>query len=529
MNASRSTPLRALSLSAWLALTVGAQQPDHGAQPLGLLRSQNITADSPTEYTLLLLNLLSTSAIPTAIHPFSGPERASLLSAAAAASSAVDVCPSHSFEWSLPLVSAWINTNRGRQDRDGAVWQGRGLTAALTGGFVFERRFLSAAVRPIAFGTQNLAYTPLAGAGPAPADFSFPDPAISPYIDLPYRFGARPYGRIEPGESWIRVGAPFLSGGFTTASQHWGPAVIYPLVMGTEGAGYPRVFIETSVPLGIGRAKANWSVGRLESSGFTQLAPGERSRIAPALVGTFEPAGFPGLEVGAARMFHQRWSRTAATLSTAMEPFSVLYKTQAGELAAETNQMASIFARLAPPGGGVEVYGELYREDHSANFRDLVGEPDHASAYSVGLRRAWLVEGGVIRAFTLEGANGRISHIQRVRDQAPVYIHTALTEGHTFLGQPLGSSAAIGGGGVTAIVEQIEAQRSYSAEASLRRSVQRYEGGTWNGRLSGFYGLSLSRKEIDKNRTGSWSIGADYGFGFERGVNLTLERSFRWD
>ena len=227
-------------------------------------------------------------------------------------------------------------------------------------------------------------------------------------------------------------------------------------------------------------------------------------------------------------MFHQRWTRDGATLSTAMEPFSALLKDRVKQNAAETNQVASIFARVAPPGSGVEVYGELYREDHNYNLRDLIGEPDHASAYTVGLRRAWLTDERVVRAITIEAANGRISPIQRIRSQAPIYIHTALTEGHTFLGQPLGSSAVFGGGGITAVVEQIAAQRSYSVEGGLRRTVQQYEGGIYGGRLSGFYELSLRRNEQGHNGFHGWTIGVERGFGLERGGNLTIERTFQW-
>ncbi len=45
-----------------------------------------------------------------------------------------------------------------------------------------------------------------------------------------------------------------------------------------------------------------------------------------------------------------------------------------------------------------------------------MGEPDHASAYMLGLRRVWRRESDV-RAVTAEHANGRIAHLVRVRPQ----------------------------------------------------------------------------------------------------------------
>ena len=54
------------------------------------------------------------------------------------------------------------------------------------------------------------------------------------------------------------------------------------------------------------------------------------------------------------------------------------------------NQLASLFARWVLPGAGFEIYGEFGREDHSANLRDFLSEPDHGgSSRMLGLRKMW--------------------------------------------------------------------------------------------------------------------------------------------
>jgi hypothetical protein len=339
---------------------------------------------------------------------------------------------------------------------------------------------------------------------------------------MPYRFGPGTYGRTDPGESFIRLQAPFVAAGFTTTTQWWGPAHFYPLQIGAEAGGYPRLFLETSaVPLFIGRLKAHYSIGREETSGFLALETGRRSRLIPAFVATLTPAWLPGLEIGATRVFHVRWHREELTLGTAMLPFKGIFKASdaTGEtFARDLNQTATVFARVAPPGAGVEIYGEFYREDHSVNTRDFIGEPDHASAYTVGMRRAWR-QGRGVNAWTFEVANARISHLVRVRIQGPMYIHTAVREGHTHRGQALGSSSVPGGGAMSFGLESLKATSSWFVIGDVERTVIPTDYAT-TGRQSGYYGVRAGRTYGEPNRALSIQIGLQQGFGLERGRNL---------
>src|SRR6476469_10516372 len=110
------------------------------------------------------------------------------------------------------------------------------------------------------------------------------------------------------------------------------------------------------------------------------------------------------------------------------------------------NQIASLFARWAFPQSGVEMYGELGREDNAWDMRDLMLEPDHDMAYMLGLSRVWRRPAG--RLFVVRGEllNTAISHLSRVRWQAPPYIHFPIILGHTQDGQLLGAPSGYGGG-----------------------------------------------------------------------------------
>jgi len=507
----------------------GGQQPQWGVTPLSSARAEDLTAGSATEKLALLATSLSQTPATThtSIRPFTREERTKL-------SALVPL--THTSEWrrfavSEPSAFVWMNTASANPDRDGVVWQGRGVTAAITGGFGYELGVMSLAVNPIVFYTQNLGYDPASPIAVSQTDFR--NPFFGDFIDTPYRFGARAYSRWDPGESFLRIDLKSIGFGFSTAAQSWGPADRYPLLMGTGAGGYPRLFIETApIHARIASVKAHYSVGRLESSGFE--APkyqGFRSRLAPALVVSVVPAGFQTLELGGARLFHVRWSADELTASTAMLPFKGLLKqsSSTGENIGvrDLNQTASVFARLAPRGSGVEFFGELYREDHNVNIRDLIGEPDHESAYTLGFRRAWGSVSTRIRALEIEFANGRKSHLQRVREQGPVHLHYLLTEGHTLRGQPFASDVIPGGGGISVTYSTVGIARSITWHGGVEHTAQNIEGGTWDGKNTGNYRLEAILIERRRRATLSWRVGVRQGFGLERATNLTLAASVR--
>jgi hypothetical protein len=241
---------------------------------------------------------------------------------------------------------------------------------------------------------------------------------------------------------------------------------------------------------------------------------------------SFSPRSLAGLEIGGARFFHVRRRPDTDVWTVATLPLSGLLKTQSRDLVVGgQNQAAIAFVRVAPVGSGAEAYGEFYREDHNFNSRDLVAEPDHASAYTVGLRRAWSLPAGA-RAFTLEHVNSRISHVTRIRPQTPIYIHTPLVEGHTHLGQPLGSLTAQGGSGTIAAFEETNGDRSRDLSIEVRTVGHTQEGGTLGGKMSGHYVLRAGIGSVKSGKERYRWIQLRIGFGNLARTNLTL--GTRW-
>jgi len=481
--------------------------------------ARQATAGSAVERTLLMASLLSPARLWSSIRPLASAEAEAV---AKELRNQLGIDPEHGCRglWNRVVAHAWYNTSASRADRDGAVWQGKGLTMSVTGGLETRRGPVTVALAPLAAYSENRSFAP----SPAPATpGDYRDPNWGNVIDLPYRFGSRPVARIDPGESFVRVDARHGALSITAQSQQWGPAHFYPLLLGTEGPGYPRVLAETRrLPIWIGRISGQWHIGLLEASTETGLPVGQRSRVASAATASFIPRGFPGLELGGTRLFHVRRSPGALSWSTATLPFSGLLKAQSRDATiGGYNQLVSVFFRMAPPGRGIEAYGELLRDDHNADLRDLAIEPDHASAFTIGARRVW-ASNGRMDAVTIEHANARFSHLNRVRGQSPLYTHSSITEGHTFRGQPLGSSIVFGGQGMGLSWSRVAASRAFDAGIEIRSTAQNEEGGNLNGRQSGVYLMQFGEQHAVGAKRCGGRLELQLGYGGDGRTNVSL-------
>ena len=83
------------------------------------------------------------------------------------------------------------------------------------------------------------------------------------------------------------------------------------------------------------------------------------------------------------------------------------------------------------------------RNDHNINFRDLLLEPDHSQAITMGFQKS-LGNGAHRSRLRGEWANLSRSQTFQVRATPPYYVHHLVTQGYTQRGQIIG--AAIGPG-----------------------------------------------------------------------------------
>lgn len=362
----------------------------------------------------------------------------------------------------LPLsASAGFNSAFPFGSNDGAVWAGRGLTTSLQGGVALAWGPVSAVLDPIVFRAENTSFTLQPNGQTGTGRFANGDfPTV---VDLPQRFGNGPYSRFDFGQSTLRIDWFGVTAGFSTANQWWGPATVFPVILGNNAAGIPHVFLGTERPtnIGIGRVQARVVYGLESQSDFSPVTgpdtftdadhPGKK-RFMSGLVVTFTPAPIPGLEIGGARFFHQAWfGRIGA--SELRSPFEGLLKKSLpagvdvpgiGTQDALKNQLASVFGRWVLPRSGFEVYAEYGREDHNYDVRDLLSEPDHSRIAMAGLRKVFPRGDTKFSAFRAEFIDGSSPSLLRNRAEGLIYVHDPLRQGHTQDGQQFGAAIGVG-------------------------------------------------------------------------------------
>lgn len=509
-RAARSGWLGALALFTLAGVAAGQET----AEPCATLRGRLAAAGAATPREMRLLEACDDEARAAPLSRI--PAFRAMLAQAQLTMESVSTVQSASYWGSL-----WYNSERAATTGRTGVWAGRGATAAASVGAWGRAGVLSYAARPIVFAAENRSFTPSKSREP----IGFQNPWLPGVIDAPYRFGSSAFVRFDPGESYARIDAGPIAAGISNAAQSWGPAQAHPLVLGRE-TGFPHLFIESARPVsvGIGDLSSRWIMGRLGRTSYAPERSARANRGIVGITGAFSPRGLRGLSVGGTRLFtfYPNDSESAATY--ALLPISGLVKTASNE-SFESNQIGSVFARLAPS-TTFELYGEFMRDDHNWDVRDLFGEPDHASGWVAGL--TWRQRDTVrhrIRSFTLERANTRISHLSRVRPELPAYTHHVLVEGHTHRGLVLGSSAALGGGALSAIFDQRGAASGWTLVAEVVHDAQDDEGGTWLGRPAGHFSFGLAREVIRGQRSWTWDARVQPGFGDIPGANFQLTLS----
>src|SRR5205085_779564 len=140
---------------------------------------------------------------------------------------------------------------------DGAMWAGKGANAEISGGVRLEWNRVQIALAPQLIYEQNLAlpfYDNLHAGLPYPLPIYRSEYStiwnIFPYgADVPFRFGGRRNVVADPGESFANVRLGAVSAGVSTEHEWWGPGIQNALLLSSNAAGVPRLFVRSSRPL----------------------------------------------------------------------------------------------------------------------------------------------------------------------------------------------------------------------------------------------------------------------------------------
>ncbi|CAN5142998.1 hypothetical protein BH23GEM2_BH23GEM2_23470 [soil metagenome] len=531
----------------WLVASVTiAAMPTRAAAQDDLLRGADAPAGSDEEEYRRVLQISGRAKwYPWSIRAFSPREIDRML--CPDTSSAVVACRSRpgALRTASLRAAMVLNSNFPYGANDGPVWAGRGLTGSATPAMTFQLGALSARIAPTVFWTTNGKFPLLAN--DEPGSMAFNDGQFPLTVDRPQRFGNGAYGRIDPGNSFVRLDTRFVTVGLSTANMIWGPAVEQAFVLGNNAPGFPHAFLGTGEPVNIflGRLHTRFVWGLLSQSNYSPVTgssrwisasePG-RDRLMAGMIAVFAPRGMSGLEVGISRFTHLAFPAGGVPRGFWRAPFGRLFFTDYDMEAPASNEQASIFARWAHVRSGFEVYGEYGREDHASGFRELVQDPEHQRSYMLGFQKTLGGTASAINVLRGEVFSFLLPPNARDRVEGPIYTHTQLRQGHTHHGQLLGGSAGVGNAAAATLAWDRYSRRTKTT-VRWRRVVRAQRGdyfltGVEDPRSSDVLNSAGVRYSRSHGPLIS-SFAAEYAYNLNRNFegdagNLNLRYDVRW-
>jgi hypothetical protein len=381
---------------------------------------------------------------------------------------------------------------------DGPVWQGRGFNAWATAGLAWHFGVFSARIEPLFQYGENRSF-PLAV--PQQGSSTFVDDMRPVTIDLPQRLGNSSFHIADPGQSFVRVDYRGAAIGFSTEDIFWGPGIRQALLFDANAAGFPHAFVGTShaIATPIGRFHAQLLYGRLEQSRWAP-ASGSTSRFGAGGIAVWMPPSQP-IEIGVARFYHRQWPKSLSLRDLTVPFGSLVNDREVQGVGVAENHLLSVFAAIRVPASGFEIFGEFGKNDRNADLRDVLAEPEHNSAWMLGIFKV-IAPSSLANGFwtvRAEIGNGRVSELQDLgRGQSTFYDHTTVTQGHTQAGQLLGSPLIDRSGGIDASVDRWTKQGRLGISLFERQMP---------GDLSVGLPPTQARSQWDLGFNGTWFLG----------------------
>jgi hypothetical protein len=281
-------------------------------------------------------------------------------------------------------------------------------------------------------------------------------PNVVNVIDAPERFGPGTYNKLFPGQSSIRINHKKLSFGISTENLWWGPGTRNSLLLTNTAPGFTHLTFNSLAPIKTPIGSFEWQLigGNLKGSGYVPsdtfrysrlyVKKPDKDRYINAVIATWQPKWIKGLYLGASRVSYLYKSDLKKNVNGYLPVLGNLFKKNTiNEDDKRRDQMIAAHFRLVLPKELAEIYGEFGRNDHSADLRDLILEPEHSRAYVLGLRKIFELGKTEIEAYT-ELTNLQITRTNEVREQENWYSHYQVLHGYTHMGQYIG--AGIGSG-----------------------------------------------------------------------------------
>ncbi len=380
-----------------------------------------------------------------------------------------------------------VNTGHPYGWGDGMMLPARGLQTMVSAGVHIKKGNWSFQFYPQMFYAQNLSFP------------EYPEDAPNPFfqrmnrgvngVDAPVRHGDTPHFRMGWGQSHIRYNFGSFSAGLSTENMWWGPGQFNALLMSDNAQGFPHLTLQTRKPAKtfMGDFEGQYFVGRLGGSGFTHFSDNAHSNIFEpknhdlwryftGISVSYSPSFLEGFSLGISRTFQVYREDMRSNVRAYFPLFAPLPKEGEGNIEnieLREDQNLAGFARWVIPAAKFEFYMEYLRNDHALNWRDVVLNPEHSRAYTLGFSKYlpmpdknWLGIRGEMTQ-TQISINNNVRWRGRPNFGLGLYDNNQVRHGLTNRGQILGSGLGISGNLAIMEFSLVKEYRKY--ELSLER------------------------------------------------------------
>jgi hypothetical protein len=342
-----------------------------------------------------------------------------------------------------PDLFASLNTTVPYGQNDGALWQGKGLNASLSGGVRLEGYGVELTFRPQLAFSQNSAFKILPSAYESEYGY-FWAYAYNAGVDAPQRFGYSPFIVFDWGDSEIRYSWKSLTLGFGTQSIWLGPAYLNPILHSNNAPTYPKFDIglrrqPVTIPWVhwyIGDIETRLWIGQLTESNYFDSNPSNDHTMFHGFAFAYAPSFLSGLTLFANRVCLAAW-----------EWKNLKYIIPSNDNTLE-DQKISFGVSWAFPQVGIEIFGEIGMDDTLNNqFWGLLRHPFHTTVYAAGLKKSINIKPGKKLSGEIIFEFNWMEMTQDFQFEWPYsfYFHHVVTHGYTNRGQWLGSGLGSGG------------------------------------------------------------------------------------
>ncbi|HKG08893.1 MAG TPA: capsule assembly Wzi family protein [Pedobacter sp.] len=353
----------------------------------------------------------------------------------------------------LPIVLQQQMNHRPFGSNDGAMITNKGYGAVFSAGVYVEVGPVSLQLRPEYVYAENKKFRSILATTNA-ADFVSSYQRLMSSIDMPERFGDKPYSKLNLGQSSLRVAHEGFSFGISNENIWWGPGTFNSLLMSNNAPGFVHFTLNTVKPLETpaGNVEAQLILGTLKSSGVRlpeQLnldSKHESNRQIAGFAITYQPKWVEGLYLGFDHTSVTNKKKNKKEWPEAQLYVSNLNKNQ------NADNYSSFFAKWVMPEAKAEFYLQYGFKKYNFELPATKTEPsaqhsDNIRAYIAGFSKL-IPTNREDDEFIKVGVELTEMNNKNVRNLYPWpswYNSYVVTDGYTNKGQVLG--AAVGPGG----------------------------------------------------------------------------------